>query len=166
MLKSRDNVILNILDQLRAYADKVLTTWRALADMSDKQLAMYNRLLCVANASLINTLSAERVGNALTYLGVTLEGCSRENMLAPLALKATAFYPSAMSKAQVDDGPCKVDDGPCEVDDGPCKVDDGPCKMDDGPCKVDDGPCEVDDGLCKVDDRPCKVYVVWCFCRK
>ncbi|XP_047737485.1 uncharacterized protein LOC125178239 [Hyalella azteca] len=83
------------------YADKVLTTWRSLADMSDKQLAMYNRLLCVANASLINSLSPERVGNALTYLGVTLEGCSRENVLTPLALKALSYYPFNMNKAQV-----------------------------------------------------------------
>ncbi|XP_018019784.2 uncharacterized protein LOC108676244 [Hyalella azteca] len=85
-------------DQLRAYADKVLTTWRSLADMSDKQLAMYNRLLCGTNASLINTLSAERVGNALAYLGATLDGCSKE-VLAPLALKAS--NPRLLSRAQV-----------------------------------------------------------------
>ncbi|XP_018019788.1 uncharacterized protein LOC108676246 isoform X2 [Hyalella azteca] len=88
-------------EQLRAYADKVLTTWRSLADMSDKQLAMYNRLLCAANASLINTLSPDRVGNALTYLGVTLEGCSRDDVLTPLALKAMAYYPYNPNKAQV-----------------------------------------------------------------
>ncbi|XP_018021223.2 uncharacterized protein LOC108677509 [Hyalella azteca] len=88
-------------EQLRAYAEKVLTTWRPLADMTDNQLAMFNRLLCATNASLINTLSVKRVGNALAYLGVTLEGCSREKVLAPLALKARTYYPSVLSRAQV-----------------------------------------------------------------
>ncbi|XP_018006881.2 uncharacterized protein LOC108664723 [Hyalella azteca] len=69
--------------------------------MSDKQLAMYNRLLCAANASLINTLSPERVGNALVSLGITLEGCSRDDVLAPLASKASTYYPSVLSRAQV-----------------------------------------------------------------
>ncbi|XP_018020823.1 uncharacterized protein LOC108677166 [Hyalella azteca] len=88
-------------EQLRAYAERVLTTWRPLNSMADNQLAMFNRLLCATNASLINELSAERVGNALTFLGVTLEGCSRENVLAPLAVKALIYYPRPISKARV-----------------------------------------------------------------
>ncbi|XP_018021224.2 uncharacterized protein LOC108677510 [Hyalella azteca] len=88
-------------DQLRAYADKVLTTWLPLANMTDVQLAMFNRLMCATNPFTISTLSDERVGYALAYLGVTLEGCSREDVLAPLALKAITSYTWPLSRAEV-----------------------------------------------------------------
>ncbi|XP_018012766.2 uncharacterized protein LOC108669849 [Hyalella azteca] len=92
-----------LIDELIAIKDKVLDkTCQTLANLTDNQLVLLNRLWCVVEESDFKILSPKR---AVLLLGLvdlagTLAWCNRD-LLAELAAKALAYYARPLCRAHV-----------------------------------------------------------------